>query len=182
MQPCVSERHKNNCVGPEVTCSKCKTICTGHLPGTCAAAEFLMMFSEVTNILYLYILDQNFDIYCSCTFWSFLLGGGCVSKETTWCSVYTCEYTQMMPSEINCAADNKMSGCQIIVRSTYFIISYVWLFCLHVICVPHACLVPTNVRRGIWIPWDPIHSQPLVSHHVVTRDWGQVFCKSKKCS
>lgn len=47
-------------------------LCTRRLPWIRVAAEFLMMFSEVTDILYLYILDQNFDIYCSCTFRSFL--------------------------------------------------------------------------------------------------------------
>lgn len=59
MQTCVGKGHENNCVGSEVIWSEQSAINTQLPPTDMWLLDFLKMFPEMTDILYLYILDQK---------------------------------------------------------------------------------------------------------------------------
>lgn len=59
MQTCVGKRHKNNCAGSEVIRSEDEHHRHQAPARGCWLLDFLKMFPEMTDILYLYILDQK---------------------------------------------------------------------------------------------------------------------------
>lgn len=63
-----------------------------------------------------------------------------------------------------------------------FLFLCVWMFCSQYVCVPHACLVPTEARPGLGATSPGSGVQKAVSWNVRVRNQTQILWKSSGCT